>query len=73
MSGEDTRIQALRDAGCSREAAERILLLQEAGNSGEALRQMKKQRCLLIERMHESQRKVDRMDLLIRDQEKRQK
>ena len=37
------------------------------------LHQMKVQRCTLIEQMHESQRKVDRMDFLIRNQEKQMK
>ena len=31
---------------------------------------MKVQRCILVEQMHESQRKVDYMDFLIRKQEK---
>jgi len=34
---------------------------------------MKVQRCTLVEQMHESQRKVDYMDFLIRNQEKRMK
>jgi hypothetical protein len=37
------------------------------------LRQMKKARCALVEEMHESQKRVDRIDYLIHMQEKRMK
>ena len=47
--------------------------LSEAGSYDEVLHQMKVQRCVLIDEMHESQRKVDRMDFLIRNQEKQMK
>ena len=70
MDKKEQLMQGLCDAGCSMEAAERIGRLYEAGSYGEALHQMKVQRCTLIEQMHESQRKVDRMDFLIRNQEK---
>ena len=70
MGVKEQLIQGLSDAGCSTEAAERIGTLYEAGSYGEVLRQMKKQRCVLVEKMHESQRRVDRMDFLIRNQEK---
>ncbi len=70
MDAKEQLMQGLSDAGCSMEAAERIGRLYEAGSYNEALHQMKVQRCTLIEQMHESQRKVDRMDFLIRNQEK---
>ena len=70
MSGKERLIQGLSDAGCSTEAAKRIGILYEAGSYEEVLHQMKVQRCVLMEEMHESQRRVDRMDFLIRDQEK---
>ena len=73
MNVKEQLIQGLSDAGCSTEAAERIGDLYEAGSYEEVLRQMKMQRCVLIDRMHESQRRVDRMDFLIRDQEKQMK
>ena len=62
MDTKEQLIQGLSDAGCTMEAAEQI-----------GLHQMKVQRCTLIEQMHESQRKVDRMDFLIRNQEKQMK
>lgn len=65
--------QGLTDAGCSEEAIRGICTLYQAGDYPEMLRQMKKQRCMLMDAMHESQRKVDRMDYLIYHQEKRMK
>ena len=66
-------MQGLKDSGCSEEAAARICCLCSAGDYKEMLRQMKKQRCALVEKMHESQKKVDRMDYLIYKQERRMK
>ena len=73
MSITEQLIQGLSDAGCSAETARRIGSLYEAGSDDEVLHQMKVQRCTLMEQMHESQRKVDRMDFLIRNQEKQMK
>ncbi len=73
MNLKEQLIQGLSDAGCSAEAATRIGTLYEAGSFNEVLHQMKLQRCVLIDEMHESQRRVDRMDFLIRDQEKQMK
>ena len=73
MSEKEQLMQGLSDAGCSAEAAQRIGALYEAGGYDEMLHQMKEQRCVLMEEMHESQRKIDRMDFLIRNQEKQMK
>ena len=70
MSMKEQLIQGLSEAGFSKETAKRIGILYEAGSCDEVLCQMKVQRCVLIQEMHESQRKVDRMDFLIRNQEK---
>ncbi len=70
MSVKEQLIQGLSDAGCSTETAERIGTLYECGSFDEMLHQMKVQRCVLIDAMHESQRRVDRMDFLIRNQER---
>ena len=42
----------------------------EAGNMEDALRIMKKDRCRLMDELHESGRKVDCLDFLIRTAEK---
>ena len=73
MIVKEQLIQGLSDAGCSKETAERIGALYEVGSYDEMLHQMKVQRCVLIDEMHESQRRVDRMDFLIRNQEKQMK
>ena len=73
MNVKEQLIQGLSEAGCSKKTAERIGALYEAGSYDEVLRQMKVQRCVLIDEMHESQRKVDCMDFLIRNQEKKMK
>ena len=73
MNLKEQLIQGLSDAGCSAETAKRIGSLYEAGSFNEVLHQMKLQRCVLIDEMHESQRRVDRMDFLIRHQEKQMK
>ena len=73
MNVKEQLIQGLYDAGCSAETAERIGTLYEAGSYDEMLHQMRVQRCMLIDEIHKSQRKVDRMDFLIRDQEKQMK
>lgn len=73
MDTKEQLIQGLSDAGCTMDAAEQIGSLYETGSYREMLHQMKVQRCTLIEQMHESQRKVDRMDFLIRNQEKQMK
>ena len=70
MTEKEHLAQGLTDAGCSKEAVNGICSLYQAGNYSEMLRQMKKQRCILMDAMHESQKRVDRMDYLINYQEK---
>lgn len=60
----------LADAGCGEGEADRIVRMYESGSRREALQQMKKSRCRLMEQLHESGRKVDCMDFLIRSTEK---
>ncbi len=60
----------LADAGCSEHETDRIIRMYESGSQREALQQMKKSRCKLMEQLHESGRKVDCMDFLIRITEK---
>ena len=61
--------QNLNDAGCNEEDTSRILKMCEAGNMEGAIQMMKKDRCRLMDELHESGRKVDRMDYLIRQTE----
>ena len=73
MTEKEQLMQGLSDAGCDAVACAAIGSLFEAGNTREMLRRMKLRRCELVEEMHDSQRKVDRMDYLIHAQEKRMK
>ena len=73
MGIKEQLIQSLSDAGCDKETAVRIGTLYESGSFDEVLHQLKKERCVLVEQMHESQRRVDRIDFLIRNQEKQMK
>ena len=63
----------LAEIGCSMEESSRILQLCESGNYKDALQIMKKNRCRLMDELHESGRKVDCADFLIRKTEKEMK
>ena len=65
--------QNLSDAGCCSKAARDIIDMCEAGNMEGALRLMKKDRCRLMDELHENGRKVDCLDFLIRTTEKEMK
>ena len=65
--------QTLSDAGCCGEVAGNIVRMCEAGNMEGAIRIMKKDRCRLMDELHESGRKVDCLDFLIRTAEKEMK
>ena len=73
MTEKEQLMQGLLDAGCDAAACTAIGSLFEAGYTSEVLRRMRLQRCELVDEMHRSQRKVDRMDYLIHAQEKRMK
>ena len=61
----------LTDLGCGSDQKETAKRLYDTGQIEELIRYLKKCRCSLMDEMHESQRKVDRMDFLIRKAEKR--
>ena len=60
----------LLDAGCSEESAVMVERLCSEGLMDDALHQMRVIRCDLMEELHQSQRKVDCIDHLIRQTEK---
>ena len=61
---------ALSDAGCRQDAIERAGRLLEAGRTDELIRHLRLCRCDLMDDMHKTQRRLDRMDYLIRQAEK---
>ena len=62
----DKILSNMKDAGCKGEALEKAEQLYEAGDTKALLLHLRKCRCVLMEELHECQRKVDRMDYLIR-------
>lgn len=62
--------QNLSDAGCSETVIREIMALSKNGRIPEALQEMKRDRCRLMDELHESGRKVDCLDFLIRQTEK---
>lgn len=62
--------QNLEDAGCTDEVAQKIMRFCGDGNLPDALQLMKKDRCRLMDELHETGRKVDCLDFLIRSTEK---
>ena len=63
-------LENLADAGCTTRDAKIAGELYKNGQEEELIRFLKKCRCSLMEEMHESQRRVDRMDFLIRRAER---
>ena len=62
--------KGLTDTGYGDEQKIIASKLFQSGSMDELIRYLKKCRCSLMDEMHESQRKVDRMDYLIRKAEK---
>ena len=56
---------ALMSIGIGNVQTETVRRLFESGQTDELVRHLKKCRCSLLDEMHESQKKVDRMDYLI--------
>ena len=56
----------LTDAGCGSEELQKAKQLYEAGDTEALIRYFRKCRCSRMEELHESQRKVDCLDFLIR-------
>ena len=57
-------IDSLSEIGLTDEQKRTARKLYDMGQNAELIRYLKKCRCGLIDEMHESQRKVDRMDLI---------
>lgn len=60
----------LKDAGFSGEAISEAMRMCEAGQKEDLVRFLRVRRCDLIEELHESQKKIDRFDYMIRQTEK---
>ena len=62
----ETLKNCMKDAGMSQEAVTKAIELYQCDAREELVRFLRLRRCELVEEMHESQRRVDRMDYLIR-------
>lgn len=60
----------LSDAGCGQEELEHAAQLYETGDAEALLRHFRKCRSRRMDELHEVQRKVDRLDFLIRQKTK---
>ena len=69
MDAESVK-QCLVDVGCSPAKADRINELLEADQLPEVRQALRRLRCDLMEELHCTQRRVDRLDWLIRETEK---
>ncbi|MBD5549717.1 MAG: hypothetical protein HDQ96_00855 [Lachnospiraceae bacterium] len=66
----DNLIQNLEDAGCGLETIMEVCRLYENGRIKDAVKILRKHRCILMDRLHESQERVDCLDFLVRHMEK---
>ncbi len=62
--------QILQETGCDANVINQAWNLFQAGKKEDGMLHLKRHRSSLVDKMHESQRNVDKMDCLIRDAEK---
>ena len=67
---KENLVIALSDAGFRQEDIETAERLWEAGRARDLIRHLRLCRCELMDILHESQKRVDRVDTLIRQTEK---
>ena len=67
---KESLVIALSDAGFGQEVIEMAERLWEAGRTKDLIRHLRVCRCELMDSLHESQKRVDRVDTLIRQTEK---
>ena len=59
--------ECMTDAGCSAAAIRRAERLYQAGADEDLIRCLRACRCDALEQLHEKQKQLDRLDMLIRD------
>ena len=62
----------LSDVGCQTDAVDKAKTLLEAGYIADLIRYLRRLRCGFMDQMHESQKRIDRLDYLIHQTEKQQ-
>ena len=63
--------ECMTDAGCSKAAIDRAEHLYQAGAEEDLIRCLRACRCDALEKLHEQQKQLDRLDGLIRSTQKR--
>lgn len=66
-------IQNLKDAGCEPNTIADIYRLYENDRIGDAVKALRRHRCILMNDLHKSQEKIDCLDFLVRRMEKERK
>ena len=64
-------LENLEDAGCDSNFSERFLVLERSGQYREQLRLLSDHRRLLLNRLHQEERRIDCLDYLVYQLEKR--
>ena len=59
--------ECMADAGCSETAIQRAERLYQNGRSEDLIRCLRSCRCEALEEIHEKQKKLDQLDMLIRN------
>ena len=70
MNGNSEMIASLSDAGLKSDEIGKAEKLLEAGSGEELVRYLRLCRCGLMDDLHETQRRVDRLDYVIRQTRK---
>ena len=65
LSRNENLIQNLRDADCSDKFIEEFFNMKNSGNTKQLLQLLYKHKSGLLEKLHNSQRKIDCLDYLI--------
>ena len=64
-------LENLEDAGCGPEVAERFLALEQSGQHREQLKLLSDHRRHLLDRLHREERRIDCLDFLVYQLERR--
>ncbi len=59
--------ECMADAGCSETAIQRAAQLYQNGRSEDLIRCLRSCRCETLEEIHQKQKQLDRLDMLIRE------
>ena len=66
-----TVVQNLKDAGCTDEMVEKFMVLQDSEEEEQQLRLLSGHRKQLLEKLHRDERRIDCLDYLIYQMEKK--